>query len=138
VNTNTLDDEQLTWLDQEMGESKADWKIAYMHHPLYTAGRYAFTSLVRRRTLEPIFIRNGIDVVFAGHEHLYERLTPQGGVMHFISGAAGAVRGDLKQAQILAKGYDKDLSFMLIQMTGDTRICGYQSRRRDHRTADTS
>ncbi len=121
VNTNNLDDEQLVWLDREMGKSKADWKIAYMHHPLYTAGRYGFTSIVRRRTLEPIFIRNGVDVVFAGHEHLYERLIPQGGVMYFISGAAGAVRvGDLKPAQILAKGYDKDLSFMLVEATGDT------------------
>jgi hypothetical protein len=107
-----------------------------MHHPLYSAGRYGLTSIVRRRELEPIFIRNRVDVVFAGHEHLYERLTPQGGVVHFISGAAGSVRtGDLKPSPILAKGYDKDLSFMLVEIAGDTLY--FQTINRTGETIDS-
>ena len=136
VNTNKLDDEQMAWLERETAKSKADWKIAYMHHPLYSTGRYAMTTILRRRTLEPIFIRNKVDVVFAGHEHLYERLTPQGGVMHFISGAAGAVRvGDLRASVILAKGYDKDLSFMLVEASGDTLY--FQAISRTGETVDS-
>jgi len=136
VNTNNLDSEQMAWLEQETSKSNADWKIAYMHHPLYSAGRYGFTSIVRRRELEPIFIRNRVDVVFAGHEHLYERLTPQGGVVHFISGAAGSVRtGDLKPSSILAKGYDKDLSFMLVEISGNTLY--FQTINRTGETIDS-
>ena len=120
VNTNKLDAEQMAWLETELKKSQADWKIAFFHHPLYSAGRYGLTSILRRRELEPIFVRNGVDVVFAGHEHLYERLTPQAGIVHFISGAAGSVRvGDLKPSNILASGYDKDLSFMLVEIAGN-------------------
>jgi 3',5'-cyclic AMP phosphodiesterase CpdA len=136
VNTNSLDSDQLDWLDRSLAGSKADWKIVYMHHPVYTTGRYGLTSIVRRRALEPILIRNRVDAVFAGHEHVYERLVPQGGVMYFISGAAGAVRmGDVKPAGILAQGYDKDLSFMLVQIAGDTLY--FQTMTRTGETVDS-
>lgn len=121
VNTNTLDADQLAWLERETAKSHADWEIAYFHHPLYSTGRYAFASLLRRRTLEPIFIRNGVDAVFAGHEHFYQRLTPQGGIVHFVAGGSGSVRtGEMKSSNIVAKGYDDDLSFMLVEISGDT------------------
>jgi predicted phosphodiesterase len=121
ADTVDLDNEQLIWLDQELSKSKADWKIVYLHHPLYSSGRYAFSSAVRRRTLEQALIEHGVDVVFAGHEHLYERLVPQRGVMYFVAGATGSVRvGDLQPSAYLAKGYDRDLSFMLLEIAGDT------------------
>ena len=31
------------------------------------------------RSVEPLFIKYGVDVVFAGHEHFYERIKPQNG-----------------------------------------------------------
>lgn len=121
VDSVNLDDEQLSWLDQQLSRSKAGWKIVYLHHPLYSSGRYAFSSAVRRRTLEQTFIEHEVDVVFAGHEHLYERMAPQSGVVYFVNGAAGSVRtGDLRPSTYQAKGYDRDLSFMLVEIAGDT------------------
>ena len=35
----------------------------------------------------------GVDVVFAGHEHFYERLKPQKGINYFIAGGAAKLRG---------------------------------------------
>ena len=121
VDTVNLDAEQMVWLDRELSESKADWKIVYMHHPLYSSGRYAFSSALLRRTLEQTLIEHQVDVVFSGHEHLYERMRPQSGVMYFVSGAAGSVRtGDLRPSSHQAKGYDGDLSFMLVEIAGNT------------------
>ena len=121
VDTVNLDAPQLTWLDKEMSGSHADWKIVFQHHPLYSSGRYALSSASLRRTLEQVLIEHQTDVVFAGHEHLYERLHPQSGVMYFVNGAAGSVRtGDLRQTPYLAKGYDADLSFMLVEIAGNT------------------
>jgi predicted phosphodiesterase len=115
-----LDDEQLSWFDRQLSESKAGWKIVFFHHPIYSSGRYALSSAARRSTLEHVLIEHQVDVVFSGHEHLYERMVPQTGVMYFVVGASGAVRtGDLRPSPYQAKGYDGDLSFMLVEIAGD-------------------
>jgi 3',5'-cyclic AMP phosphodiesterase CpdA len=115
-----LDDSQLSWFDRQLSESKAEWKVVFFHHPIYSSGRYALSSAMRRTTLEQALIEHQVDVVFAGHEHVYERMAPQNGVMYFVAGASGAVRvGDLRPSPYQAKGYDRDLSFMLVEIAGD-------------------
>ena len=41
-----------------------------------------------RSQLEPLFIKYGVNVVFAGHEHFYERLKPQKGIYYFTEGGS--------------------------------------------------
>ena len=136
VNTNNLDADQIKWLTHETASSQADWKIAYAHHPLYSTGRYALTTGMRRRALEPIYVNNGIDVVFSGHEHFYQRLVPQNGVVYFVAGASGSVRnGEMKLSDLVARGYDKDLSFMLVEISGDTMY--FQTLNRIGETIDS-
>jgi hypothetical protein len=70
--------------------------------------------------LEPLFIKYGVDAVFSGHEHVYERVRPQNGVYYFTEGASGSLRpGNLRQSAITDKGFDTDRTFMLIEITGD-------------------
>ena len=121
IDSVSLDLNQINWLERELASSDADWKISFFHHPLYTSGRYGWSAISRRRRLEPILRRHGVDVVFAGHEHVYERLTPQQGIVHFVSGGAGSVRrGDLQPSGRTAAGFDEDLHFMLVEISGDT------------------
>ena len=70
--------------------------------------------------VEPIFLKHGVNVVFTGHEHFYERIKPQKGIYYFISGSGGKLRkGDVKQGSPLTeKAYDRDMSFMLIEVNG--------------------
>jgi hypothetical protein len=59
-------------------------------------------------------------VVFAGHEHIYERLVPQKGITYFVNGAGGQLRrGDLRRSATTAAGFDQDQSFMLVEIEGD-------------------
>ena len=121
LDTVELDNDQLSWFDRVLSESKAEWKIVFFHHPIYSSGRYALSSAARRSTLEQALIEHEVDVVFAGHEHVYERVAPQSGVMYFVAGASGSVRvGDLRPSATQAKGYDRDLSFMLVEIAGNT------------------
>jgi hypothetical protein len=115
-----MDRDQLEWLQQELKKSQSDWKIVYFHHPLYSSGKTHGPNLDLRKVLEPIFITNGVSMVLTGHEHFYERIKPQHGIYHFISGAAGKLRkGDLRKSDITEKGFDSDNSFMLMEIVGD-------------------
>ena len=120
LDSNYMDKAELDWLARELGSSGSDWKIAVFHHPLYSsAGRHG-SSLDLRATLEPILVQGKVNVVFTGHDHVYERVKPQKGIYHFVSGSGGSLRkGDLNNEGITEKGYDDDFTFMLIEIDGD-------------------
>lgn len=120
LDSRSLDPEQLGWLKKELADSGSAWKICYFHHPLYTNGRYTAGARSLRSVLEPIVIEGDVDVVLAGHEHFYERTTPQHGISYFISGGAGSLRkGDIRPSPLLAKGFDTDFHFMMMEISGD-------------------
>ncbi len=120
LDSNYMNPQQLTWLEKELQNSGSDWKICYFHHPLYSSGAFHGSSTELRLLLEPIFIKYGVQVVFAGHDHVYERVKPQHGINYFTEGASGSLRkGNLKKTVLTAIGYDQDRSFMLVEMSGD-------------------
>ena len=121
MDTTYMDRGQLDWLEQSLRESQARWKIAYGHHPFYSTGKKHGSEVDLRQLVEPLFIRYGVNAVFAGHEHFYQRIAPQHGIAYFISGAASKLRhGNIRKDLINAAGFDQDLSFMLIEVAGDT------------------
>ena len=115
-----LDGAQSRWFEKELTESRADWKIAFLHHPVYTSGRYTLAARGIRFALESAFVNGGIDVVFSGHEHIYERADMQNGILYFVTGGAGSLReGDAKPSPLIARGYDRDYHFMLAEITDE-------------------
>ena len=120
IDTNYVDDKQLEWLDKELAASGSDWKIAFFHHPLYSSGATHGSADLQRELLEPTFLKHGVNVVFAGHEHFYERLKPQKGVAYFTIGSSAKLRkGDLQKSALTVYGNDSDYAFMLIEIVGD-------------------
>ncbi len=121
LDSNYMDPKQIAWLETELRDAgNGDWKICYFHHPLYSSGRFHGPATDLRKVLEPIFVRYGVDVVFAGHDHVYERVLPQQGIYYFTEGASGELRaGNLAASTITAKGFDADRTFMLIEIAGD-------------------
>jgi hypothetical protein len=119
LNSNYMDKKQVQWIEDELAKDSSDWKIVFCHHPPYSSGKKHGSDAQLREVIEPILLKHGVDVVFAGHEHFYERIKPQKGIQYFISGAGGKLRpGDVK-ASLTGKAFDKDLSFMLIEVVGD-------------------
>jgi hypothetical protein len=137
LDSNYMSPEQLAWLEKELKASNADWKICYFHHPLYSSAAFHGSAVELRLVLEPLFVRYGVQVVFAGHEHVYERVKPQMGITYFIEGAAGQLRkGNLTQGStLMAKGYDQDLSFIAVDIAGDTMM--FQTVSRVGKTVDS-
>ncbi len=121
LDSNYMDPKQIDWLKAQLqNASDTDWKICYFHHPLYSSGRQHGPTTDLRQLLEPLFVKNGVDVVFSGHEHSYERIRPQNGIYYFIEGASGKLSaGNIGHSAITAKGFDADRTFMLIEIAGD-------------------
>ena len=120
LDSNYMTPQQLSWLEKELQNSGSDWKICYFHHPLYSSGAFHGSSTELRLLLEPLFVKYGVQVVFAGHEHVYERVKPQKGTYYFTEGASGELRkGNLRKTDLTAIGYDQDRSFMLVEIAGD-------------------
>jgi 3',5'-cyclic AMP phosphodiesterase CpdA len=120
IDSTYMSTEQVRWLEKELAESKAPWKIAFMHHPIYSSGRRHGSDVELRAFIEPLFVKYGVSVVLAGHEHFYERMKPQQGIAYFTAGSAGKLRaGNIRRGPLFAAGFDTDLSFMLFEQTGD-------------------
>jgi hypothetical protein len=121
LDSNYLSEEQMAWLTKELDDSTSRWKVAFFHHPPYSTGGRHGSDLQIREALEPLFVKHGVDVVFTGHEHFYERIKPQQGIHYFVTGGGGKLRrGDIGGGELHAKGFDQGFHFMLIEIVGDT------------------
>ena len=116
-----LEPAQVQWLEKELARSTEAWKIPYFHHPLYSSGGRHGSDLPKRQVLEPLFVKYGVSVVLAGHDHVYERVKPQAGIVHFVVGSGGQLRrGNLRRGSpITAAGNDTDLVFLAAEIAGD-------------------
>jgi len=91
----------LDWLESDLARTRAFWKIAFFHHPPYPSGHHLndpISARVREQIL-PVLERHGVQVVFSGHEHSYQRskplrhgavVEPGRGTVYFITGGGGA------------------------------------------------
>jgi hypothetical protein len=113
--------EQITWVKDELQASREDWKIPFFHHPLYSSGDRHGSDLELRAMLEPLFLQHGVSVVFTGHDHFYERVKPQKGIVYFVVGNGGKLRaGNIDRSTgLTAKGFDTDLSFLAAEIVED-------------------
>ena len=120
LDSTLMDRKQLDWIDATLKDAREDWKVCYFHHPLYSNASRHGSSVDLRLVLEPIFLKYGVNVVFSGHDHVYERLKPQQGIHYFVSGAAGMLRrGNMRSSDQTAASFDQDQSFMLVEVAGD-------------------
>lgn len=119
LDSTSFDGEQFRWLENALAGSKAQWKLAFFHHPIYSSGKTHGSDTKLRSQIEPLFVKYGVAAVFAGHDHVYERIKPQQGVQYFVCGIGGKLRsGNLdKRSSLTAVGNDEVNGFMVAEVT---------------------
>ena len=98
---------QFKWLEKELSASDAKWKFVCHHHPPYSSDENDYGDLwksnkgrhgdLRARELVPLYEKHGVDVVWNGHIHSYERTwrvlggkaVESGGPFYMITGGGG-------------------------------------------------
>ena len=100
--------EMINWFKQDMKKTKAKWIFVFMHRPCYNFGGHR--SMWGRQIWPKLFQQYHIDIVFAGHSHIYERFYPVRPshthlwpVTYITTGGAGAELYDISQSVFLAK-----------------------------------
>lgn len=99
--------EQYRWLETQLAASSATWKFVCHHHPPYSSDENDYGDLwktnkstrgdLRVRQLVPLYEKYGVDIVWTGHIHSYERTWPikenqaveAGGTIYVITGGGG-------------------------------------------------
>jgi 3',5'-cyclic AMP phosphodiesterase CpdA len=136
LDSTLMDRKQVAWIEAALRDSSEDWKICYFHHPLYSNAARHGSSVDLRILIEPIFVKYGVNVVFSGHDHVYERIQPQKGINYFVSGAAGQLRpGNMRRSSQTAASFDQDQSFMAVEISGTEMF--FQAISRTGKTVDS-
>jgi predicted phosphodiesterase len=98
--------EQYLWLEKELAKSTAEWKFVSHHHPPFSSDENDYGNLwkgrsalgdARVREITALYDKYGVDIVWNGHIHSYERTWPisggkvveRDGTIYMITGGGG-------------------------------------------------
>jgi 3',5'-cyclic AMP phosphodiesterase CpdA len=126
LNSNTVNDGQTAWLEHQLAQSTAIWKIAVFHHPPYTCGGHSGDEDVQERWV-PLFERYGVQLVLSGHDHNYQQFAAANGVTYVVDGAGAAGLYPLHRcpsAYPVRVRARVEHSFLYVTVTAD-RLDGY-------------
>ena len=138
LDSNAVDPTQTAWLERTLARSRAKWRIAVLHHPPYTCGRYG-SHLGAISNWVPLFERYRVRLVLSGHDHNYQRFAPRRGVRYVVHG--GGNPNNLYRLSPCGQGHPPprarrvEHGFLYIVVRG-SRLDGYAvtpaGRRTDH------
>lgn len=99
-----INDPQLAWLERTLAglaarpDASARWRVVVTHHAPFSSSlaNAWFVPIGRSRQMReeyvPLFEEHGVDLVLAGHAHIFER-SRRGGVEYIVGGPAGGLMG---------------------------------------------
>jgi acid phosphatase type 7 len=96
VDSNLTIASQAAWIEADVLAARArgaDHVFFYLHHGPYSCGTHGGSSAART-ILAPLARRLGVDAIFSGHDHIYERGVADG-LRYFVTGGGGAPLHDV-------------------------------------------
>ena len=111
--------EQYTWLEETLAANTQPWLFIAFHIPPYSSLREDAVEIAVREALTPLFERYGVDIVFNGHHHEYQRSLVHG-VTYIVTGGGGAPIYEVTQADDHVLAYENVHHVVHITIDGDT------------------
>jgi len=112
-----VDSAQYVWLEQDLANNTQPWTFVCFHIPPYSSGAHG-SDLNVRAALQPLFDTYGVDMVFNGHDHDYERSIVNG-VTYLVSGGGGASLHERQQWNDWTLYFETTYHFIPISIDGD-------------------
>ncbi len=116
------DQEQLDWLENQLATTTKPWTFVFFHWGVFTSRGEDFLETGMRARLAPLFERYGVEAVFMGHNHGYERLEVND-ITYITTAGGGAPLYDLADPEPGSQVALRAFHFVLLDMSGD-RLTG--------------
>jgi len=110
--------EQAAWLEADLAANRLPWTVVYGHKPPHSTGDHGDDAGFRQFFV-PILEAHDVDLVLSGHDHHYERFTPQNGVLYVVSGGGGKGTRDVSGGPITAFA-EAVIHCVVVEVQGDT------------------
>ena len=115
------------WLQADLAATSKPWKIVILHRPPYTSlGNHGPQARVREYIC-PVMEAAGVQIVFQGHNHLYERSQPINGIRYLTVGGTAVSTYPIKERQI-ASAFLKNDSSLLGRFEMDGPVFHFEMR----------
>ncbi len=110
----------VSWLSSDLALTTKPWRFAALHHPPHTSRGFHDDEIAVKERLAPIFERFGVQLVFQGHNHWFERSNPINGVYYITAGAGGrSLHGIADRKPYSARLVNDVYSFALVHIDGE-------------------
>ena len=112
--------EQYNWLgtDLQSIDDNIKFTIAIFHHPPFSTGPHTEDELGLRETFVPLLEQYGVNLVFSGHDHTYER-SLYNNTYYIVAGGGGAPLYDQARTSPYSQVFAKAYHFCKLSIDGD-------------------
>lgn len=119
---------QWRWLEADLAASRKPWKFIFLHHPLMSSGLhgrddYNFNRVADTDELAAVLLplarQHGVQMIFSGHDHDYERFRPVQGVTCVVSGGGGGPLYSYAQRAPASAQFHLRWQCVVVDVTGD-------------------
>ena len=81
---------QVAWCDSVLYASKANWKLAFFHHPAYSASSTHGSTVEIQKLFVPLFERFHVTACFSGHDHDLQHSHPANATVEYFGTGGGS------------------------------------------------
>ncbi len=112
--------DQYIWAEADLknAATKSDFQVVVMHHPPYSTGAHGDDEGEMRTKIVPLLEKYGVDLVFSGHDHSYER-ADNNNIVYIVAGGGGAPLYPQKFEKEYSKLFMETLNYCVIEMDGE-------------------
>ncbi len=112
--------EQYKWLENDLQNisNKIKFIVAIFHHPIFNTGTQIEDEKGLKETFSTLFEKYGVDVVFSGHDHNYER-SFYNNIYYIVTGGGGAPLYDQLRTSPYSQLFIKEYHFCTLSVVYD-------------------
>jgi predicted phosphodiesterase len=113
---------QTRWATELLQEAAASRRLrhifVFMHHSPYASGIHGENRDAHRSGLVRVMSRTGVDLTFAGHDHVYERGAHRG-LRYVVSGGCGAPLYPRRKIHEYTRWFESTAHYVRVSVQGD-------------------